>query len=54
MTILDNTQVSRTLTWSAFQDTLVQEGGFVETTFAKTRYYMSQHVKSTTCGVGDD
>ena len=54
MTILDKTQVLRTLTHSDFRDTLVQEGGFVKTTFAKTRYHVSQHVKSTTRGVGDD
>jgi hypothetical protein len=52
-TILDKTQVSRMLTHSAFRDTFAQEGGFFETTFAKTRYYMSQHVKSTTHGAGD-
>jgi hypothetical protein len=52
-TILYKTQVSRTLTRSAFRDALVQEGGFFETTFAKTQYYVSQHVKSTTHGAGD-
>jgi hypothetical protein len=36
-TLLDNTQVSRTLTCNALRDTLAQEGGFVETTFTKTR-----------------
>jgi hypothetical protein len=54
MTILDKSQVSRTLTRSAFRDTFAQEGGFVETTFAKTWYYVSQQVKSTTRAVGDD
>jgi hypothetical protein len=53
MTILDNTQVSRMLMHSSFRDTLAQEGGFFETTFTKTRYHVSQHVKSTTRGAGD-
>jgi hypothetical protein len=53
MKILDKIQVSRMMTCSVFRDTLAQEGGFVETTFAKTRYYVSQHVKSTTRGAGD-
>jgi hypothetical protein len=53
MTILDKTQVLRMLTHNAFRDTLVQEGGIVETTFAKTQYHVSQHVKSTTRGVGN-
>jgi hypothetical protein len=52
-TILENTQVLRMLMHSAFRDTLAQEGGIVETTFTKTWYHMSQHVKSTTHGTGD-